>query len=230
MDNNPTNPNQVVDPFQPQAPMPQPHQPTPVPTPETTPPPSIEKPKGPRKLKWTYLLIFFLILIIIALLGILYMNQNQQTASKGSANVPSRMPTPTSAPTPEASSSAGISDWKTYSNSKYGVSINYPPSWIVDSNESIAANSGRIFSIYESTPGSVRVDFHKNFQGDFCNGQTLTSKETTINQREAEIYYCDGNPQAISYYVQDDEFWLVGVFVDEENASTFEEIFNSFKY
>jgi hypothetical protein len=134
-------------------------------------------------------------------------------------------------PTATASTSADTSNWKTYNNSKYGVSIDYPANWTLNSQERETVPGGAlIFSIYETTAGSVRADFHKNFVGDFCNGQSLTTEKITINGRSAEKLNCDGNPQAIKYPVSGDDYWLIGVFVTKENADTFEKIFESFTF
>lgn len=78
---------------------------------EPTPPPT-EEPKGPRKLKWTYLLIVLLAIVVLSLLGFIYLNQN---------NNPTPAPTPTpeaqatATPTPEATTSAPFSTFENLS-------------------------------------------------------------------------------------------------------------------
>lgn len=129
----------------------------------------------------------------------------------------------------DSTSSIDNSTWKTYTNSKYGVALEYPSNWKTDPSEYMYQGSGRVFSIYKTTPGDVRVDFHKNFVGDYCNGGSVTRKNITINSTAVERIDCDGNPQAINYKIGNDNYWLMGIFVTEKNADTFEKIFSSFK-
>ncbi len=129
MDKNPINPDQNVDPFQPQAPQtvsppyqPQPYQPEPQPV--APPPPSAPEEYKSRKIKWTYLLIVLLAIIVLALLGFIYIKENQPST-------PAPTPTPeaktTATPTPEATSSADTSDWKEFKTLTY--TFKYPSEW-----------------------------------------------------------------------------------------------------
>src|SRR5690242_9886241 len=69
-------------------------------------------------------------------------------------------------PNPSAAGASVPSDWKTYSNDKYGLSIKYPPAW----NLSTPNNNYTIFDISSDTDDSNRVSLYKNFQGDICDG------------------------------------------------------------
>lgn len=140
MDNNPVNPNQNVDPFQPQAPQPvpppppyQPAQPYYHPEPQSAPPPSEHK--EPRKLKWTYVLIVILAIIVLALLGVFYISQSNNS---NSSPTPTPSLAPTSTPTPEASTSADTSDWQKFSGNR-PYTFMYPADWdvLTDTNKAM---------------------------------------------------------------------------------------------
>jgi|GEM_PF-779932 len=91
-------------------------------------------------------------------------------------------------PTKSATTSSIPKDWKTYTNSTYKFSINYPSDWIVKVSE-----SGVIISNLEYTKGysdptnnnidlgeNVSISFYKNYKTSLTNGETL---ETYISKK-----------------------------------------------
>lgn len=94
-----------------------------VPPPPPAPPPANSTPSAPRFPKIFIIGIVVLLLIILGAGAFVLQSKNNKQQVAQVTPVPTKPITPTPTPDPTA-------NWKMYTNTKYGISIKYPPTWI----------------------------------------------------------------------------------------------------
>lgn len=115
--------------------------PNPNPTPQPAPQennPQPAKPVQPSPVKNSLLMIMSALIIILVVVAGFFAWQTQkltqQIAGMQTAPTPTPTATPTATPTQEASPSASpasVTGWKTYTNTQYGFTLNYPNTYQV---------------------------------------------------------------------------------------------------
>jgi len=146
--------------------------------------------------------------------------------------------TPSPSPTPAVESTPDpTADWKTYSNSEYSYSIQYPDTW---ATRNVAAGAGES----EALPNSRQIEiYEKDYPKDYkfegitiqvLENPSLPQKTITLNgltmyvfdTQEGEIYYVK-IPTKNSYL----EFTGAGGYTADENKNNIiKQIFSTFKF
>lgn len=128
-------------------------------TPQTVnPTPSPVQPIEPKKKINPLLIIFGIVLLLLALgTGFLFVqNTNLQKEIAELKTISS--PLPALAGTPVAPSSS-TSDWKSYTNDKYGISFSYPNTYIIQADES-DTNPFSINIYTDNSNNKLLLSFH----------------------------------------------------------------------
>ena len=122
-------------------------------------------------------------------------------------------------------------DWKTYTNTRYGISIKYPREWkLATDNYLNNIQDYIIFSIYETTRDSYRLELYKDFIGGFCEGDEK-SKNTIVqfnNGIKGEKTECSSGI-AVNFQKDGNNLWLITVMSDK-NRNIFNQILSTFKF
>lgn len=131
-----------------------------------------------------------------------------------------------------SSTSDETANWKTYTNDKYGFSINYPQDWKFATDNYI--NNWKdylIFSIYKDQRQGARLELYKDFAGGFCEGSGKSDKATIDfnNNVKGEKTECAG-AIAINFKKDQNNFWLIATFVNDDNRSLFNSMISTFKF
>lgn len=136
--------------------------------------------------------ILIILLITAGLFGAYYLEKTNKPQSVQQTHQQVTQPTPT-ASVSESTSSGEIANWKTYTNSKFGYSFQYPPTLSVSNCPSY--DCGEII-YYPKAPGKVGIDEDNSLAdialigGKYCQYENKF-KDSTNPKRASLQAQCD---------------------------------------
>lgn len=157
-----------------------------------------------------------LILIVVAILVLVAIAAGVYYFGKQNSSQPRNTPIVSESQKPSTPSSTTtkdeFSDWKTYTNKKYGYSVRYPADWLMTEGESTAVDIPKIhsFSLTKTDKTQNQVDLPGDFKDDAKYVISIRVSPNSSNYTAQEYILQNVSPESQEEFKKELQDIIVG--------------------